>query len=602
MKRARLTRAVVPVAVLATATALAANAGVAQARTGAAAGAPESVTVFLKAPHPAALRALALSHGLSRAQRLAALRTLVPSSAQHAAVRSVLGRNGFSVGRSTAWSVTATAPRSAVSALFGTRPSLAHASLAEAAGPLSRIPASLHSSVSAVFPTTAGPAVAHHMTTSTLAGPDFRRADTPAGVTPSFGHHDRSITVATLQLADFTGGTDDSPNDLVTYANEHGLPNPVADGQYKAVKVDGGPSATDDAGDGDIEVDLDQESILSTAPSANQHAYFAPNTNAGFDDVFASVFDDVTGDAHATAPDRHIVALSASWGECESGWGASAINTLEPIMESLVAAGVTIFASSGDDGIYDCRSPSGTGLDNSQADVDFPASSPVVVGVGGTNLSAPRSKANTGKNWTETSWTCTDAVSCQNTATGTGGTGGGASGSAYDSSTSDSFPGFPAPLYQHKYVKNAPFAGATNRLVPDIAADGDPATGFVLHTSDPEGLVLSGGTGELQVGGTSLSSPISAAQLANTLGDQDHRVGVGDIHTALYQAYQATKNLARTNPVRAFRDVVVGSNGAAADEGSDPSVDAQVGYDTNSGLGGVLWSALVPYLLPSTGT
>jgi hypothetical protein len=44
--------------------------------------------------------------------------------------------------------------------------------------------------------------------------------------------------------------------------------------------------------------------------------------------------------------------------------------------------------------------------------------------------------------------------------------------------------------------------------------------------------------------------------------------------------------------------VTVGSNGAAANRGTDPSVKAQPGYDTASGLGGVLWSALRPFLLP----
>src|SRR4029077_1909512 len=147
---------------------------------------------------------------------------------------------------------------------------------------------------------------------------------------------------------------------------------------YKAVFVDGG--APDDPGGGDIEANLDQQSILSTAPSANQHAYFAPNSDAGFNDVFSAVLDDVLGTSHATAPDPHIVALSASWGLCENQNSPSAITALEPILKSLLAAGVTVFASSGDSGIYDCG--------GTPADVDYPASSPSVVGVGGTNLSA----------------------------------------------------------------------------------------------------------------------------------------------------------------------------------------------------------------------
>src|SRR5581483_3884374 len=123
--------------------------GAAQPRPNAAAS-PESVTVFLKAPHPAALRRLAFSTGLTRQQRLHALKPLVPSSATHTAVARVLHRDGFTVGHQSTWSVTAVAPKTVVARVFGTRPSLSHASLAAAAGPLSRVPASLRPVVSAV--------------------------------------------------------------------------------------------------------------------------------------------------------------------------------------------------------------------------------------------------------------------------------------------------------------------------------------------------------------------------------------------------------------------------------------------------------------------
>ena len=243
---------------------------------------------------------------------------------------------------------------------------------------------------------------------------------------------------------------------------------------------------------------LDQESALSTAPSANQHAYFAPNTEAGFGDVFASVYDDVTANQHAQLPDKHITALSVSWGACETATTADTIATYQPMIAALVAAGVTVFAASGDDGIYDCRSATGTGLDNHQADVDYPASSPQVVGVGATNLSAPSSMPNTGTNWLEKAWSCGSAQACQNTTSGTGGTGGGASGSAYGATSTGGtgdFPGFSAPVWQQRTITNKPFAGAKKRLVPDIAADGDPETGFEIYTSDAEVVAEAGGTG-----------------------------------------------------------------------------------------------------------
>jgi subtilase family serine protease len=583
--------------ILASAGALATTGAALAAPAHAASGPTRSVTVFLKAPNSAGLDRLAASHGLSRAQRLSALSRLVPSDATHSLVASTLRSEGMKVTGQTAWSLTASGPASAITHAFGTRPTLgAHPTLARylaATGALPSLPASLKSVVSGAYPTTGGPAPFHHATTGALKGRDFRNADTPANVVPSTGQHDAGTTVATLQLATFNA------SDITHYAAEQTpkLPNAVADGQFKEVKVDGGTTSTD----GDVEVDLDQESILSTAPTANQHAYIAPNTEAGFNDVFSTVFDDVVGNQFAKLPDKHITALSSSWGECEAETGATNINTLEPILKSLTAAGVTVFAASGDDGIYDCRSLTGTGLDNTQADVDYPASSPEVVGAGGSNLSAAKSAPNTGNNWKETVWTCTSAVSCESSA-GTGGGGGGESGSAFGtlppgSTTAADFKGFAAPTYQKNNIKDAPFAGATKRLVPDISADADPATGFVLYTSDTQFVAECGGN-NCQFGGTSLASPISAAQLDNTLADAGHKIGVGDIHAALYRAYTQTHTLANTNPKKAFRDVTVGSNGAAANKGTDPSVKAQAGYDTASGLGGVLWSALKPFLLP----
>jgi subtilase family serine protease len=583
--------------ILASAGALATTGAALAAPAHAASGPTRSITVFLKAPHPAGLDRLASAHGLSRAQRLSALSRLIPSDATHSLVSSVLRSQGLKVNSQSSWSLTASGPASAISQAFGTRPTLgAHPTLARylaATGALPNLPASLTSVVSAAYPTTGGPAPFHHAATGALKGSDFRNADTPAHVAPSTGQKDAGTTVATLQLATFNS------SDITKYAAEQTpkLPNAVADGQFKEVKVDGGTTSTD----GDIEVDLDQESILSTAPTANQHAYIAPNTEAGFNDVFSNVFDDVVGNKFAKLPDKHITALSSSWGECEAETGAANINTLEPILKSLTAAGVTVFSSSGDDGIYDCRSLTGTGLDNTQADVDYPASSPEVVGAGGSNLSAAKSAPNTGSNWKETVWTCTSAVSCESSA-GTGGGGGGESGSAFGttppgSTTAANFKGFAAPAYQKNAIKDKPFAGATKRLVPDISADADPNTGFVLYTSDTQFVAECGGN-NCEVGGTSLASPISAAQLDNTLADAGRKTGVGDIHAALYKAYTQTHTLANTNPKKVFRDVTVGSNGAAANKGADPSVKAQAGYDTASGLGGVLWSALKPFLLP----
>jgi kumamolisin len=294
--------------------------------------------------------------------------------------------------------------------------------------------------------------------------------------------------------------------------------------------------------------------------------------------------------------DAHIVALSTSWGGCEANYGAKQIRATQTVIKALVAAGVTVFAASGDDGIYDCRDSTGTGLGNSEAGVDYPASSPQVVGVGGTNLRHVGGKVarNNGHNWRETAWSCTDTVSCEGNGllpilpTGTGGTGGGESGLSGSLLSGSPFHGFAEPAYQKRSIHGAVFGHQKHRLVPDIAADGDPSTGFKVFSSDPEVASDRDSRGLVQVGGTSLSSPVSAALFTNTLAKAHRHSGIGDVHRALYAAYRKDKHV--------FRDVTAGTNGASADRGRDPSVSAHRGYDTVAGLGGVLWPALIRYL------
>jgi hypothetical protein len=592
-----------------TSAALAAGAAAALAPAPASADSGDTtITVFLKAPNPTGLAQLADSHGLSRAQRLSALSTLVPSAATHQQIAAQLRSTGYSVTSETAWSITATGPASTTTSLFGTRPTATPNSSARrfraATGALPRVPAALSSDVAAVFPTNTGPQVYHH---ASLTGSAFRNAYAPAKTTPSTGTKNSPATIATVQFANFFDTTyspgdfrrSTRANDLTQYALNHGLLDPVSTHQYRAVKVGRGPSACDDGaggenfgcpGGGDIEVNLDQESILSTAPSAKQQAYFGPNTNAGFNAAFAAVYDDAVANKYATAPNSHIVALSSSWGECESLTATSGIKTLEPILQSLVAAGVTVFSAAGDDGIYDC------GLDpnDNTADVDYPGSSPSVVSVGGSFLTAPSNAPNTGSNWSESAWSCSGPYNCQGQY-GNGGSGGGQSGEAYVRGMSDSFAGFAAPAWQTAAIGDAPFKNNPKRLVPDIAADGSWRTGFAIYTSD---IGQSGcNCATPVIGGTSLSSPISAALLTNALGDVGRTRGVGDIHGALYSAYARTLALKNTDPRKAIRDITAGQNGAKADRGSDPSVLAQRGYDTVSGVGAVYWAAVMPYIL-----
>ena len=502
-----------------------------------------SVTVYLRPADPSALTRLARTPVADRAHRLARLEKALPSAAAHREAAAELARRGFTVTGESSWSVTATAPKGLVSSLFGA-----------VEGVLPALPAGLGSLATVALGAGGPRAVLAH----SMSGVDFRNAytspaNTRRGVPPYTGR-DRvhRLTVATIQFSGW------NRNDLAVYAHRHRLPYSSS----KLTQVPAGQSSVPTASDngGAVEVALDQESLLSTAPYAHQRAFFAPNTDAGFAAAFTQVLDDALANRHAhNGGDRHIAALSISWGGCESSVSASLRSAVNNTLKSIVAAGVTVFASSGDAGAYDCQ---GGGLlggllggSRSGKAVDFPAASPYVVGVGGTTVTSTRRTANTGGNWRESAWSCTSNSDCNGGGildlggSGRGGSGGG------DSSV------FAKPGYQSS------ISGGM-RMVPDIAADADPATGFVLYTSQR------GGT--LQVGGTSLAAPVSAGLFTNMLASRGLAHGIGDIHGKLYSA-----------PRSAFRDVTAGTNGG---------FDAGYGYDRVTGLGGPLWPALGNHL------
>ncbi len=563
-----------------------------------------SVTILLKAPDQPGLDRLASAQGLDHALRVADLAPLLPSVGTHRQVVDQLHADGFTVTSETAWTITATAPVATAESIFGTptRPATGNATAV-----FPRVPAPLAGLAAAVLPT-AGPALFTPLDSCRLGcrtGTDFRNAYTAPHVSPATGRDvNGPLTIATLQFAGW------NPQDLADYAASiHLKTDPVASGQYVQIPVgepgNKVPIASRGEHSADEEVDLDQETILTTDPSADQRAYFNPNNSAaGYAEDIGQVVSDVTQGPDAVGGgDQKIVALSTSWGSCEDefdfAFDGETITAVENVLKSLTAAGVTVFAASGDSGVYDCGDlPASTKIA-----VDYPASSPEVVGVGGTRLRPVGPRApNTGTNWVDKTWRCTSPETCQGTKPkDTGGSGGGESAV------------FGMPSYQaaalgdHRFTtttgKKGRFGAQPNRLVPDIADDGDPATGLGVLTSDPSDVKSCAPhhaptcrPKTFAIGGTSLSSPEAAALFADLLGAHGATAGVGDIHDALYSAYAVHNG--------AFRDVTVGVNGSQADvdrraargKAAELPVTAQPGYDTLTGLGAPLWPRIAPFI------
>ncbi len=487
-------------------------------QTSAAAAPPhgtESVTLALTPHDPAGLTALANAHGISRSQRIRALSEVVPSAQARGKVAAVSRQLGLTVTSTSTWAVRVSGPAALVRRLFGSaRGNNPHSRFAHN---LPTMPAAFRGLVTAAFGgDETRPAFEHagHGThvTDAWTGPDLRAQYGAATATTS-----GTQTIATVQLSDWHS------SDLASYAAGEGLPAPAA-GQYTGVKDPYEPPVLSSNGD-DIEVDLDQEAIYGIYPAARQRAYLSANNLSGMYDDLLRIGDDAS---NAATDGYHITAASISWGSCEdpSAAAAPAWDALENVLQYVLAAGVTVFASSGDNGAF-CDATTSTG-------VAYPASSPEVVAVGGTEPTAGAANPPT----TERAWS---------------GSGGGTSALFF------------RPSWQTT-------GSGGHRTVPDISSlAGYPGT--EIYTSSPSKATA----GWYRVGGTSLSSPTSAALLTYELAKHGYQWGIGDIHPALYG-----------NPGD-FTDITSGTQ-------ANGGVTAGPGYDTVTGLGTPQWDNLVGHL------
>jgi len=529
------------------------------------AGPTQHVIIMLAPSNSMVYNELLTTPSMPSAQRRALFATVIPTASQRADVLDTLVSSGFHVDHVGQWEVTASAPQatvqSAMSTTYTTRGWVLPAN-ARQTSPLwqqfGRNVSAMtvdnnrmhlhHAAVARLAPIShavVGPRVSVSSCGSSggiscPTGADLNAlygAPTPPLDNGWYsGPHD---TIATLQFSGW------SPTDLSTFATDQqtglGLPNdPVKLGQYVGINTT--PSdptvITNSSGGGDFEVALDQENLLRTAPYANQRAYFAPNGN---DATTAEVvaLDAVSNDAAK----YNIVALSLSWGSCEADMTSNDYTVLHQSIGHLVAQGVTMFSSSGDSASFDCAYDTPAASAN-QPNVDYPASDPFVVGVGGTSV------ANDGG---QTYWYDT-FNQAYNKPTGGGG----------GLSTQWSL-----PAYQSAHgISNPGMA----REVPDISADADPATGPVIYSSSTSTNSANNSFWG-QAGGTSLAAPLMAASYTNMIESLGRTTGLGDIHSMLYSA-----------GANAFHDITNGFNG---------TYSGAAGYDMVTGLGAPVWSNLI---------
>src|SRR5271165_6500327 len=315
----------------------------------------------------------------------------------------------------------------------------------------------------------------------------------------------------TVGIIELGGGFETS--DLESFFQSLGISTPP---QVTAVSVDGAqnvPGGDPTGADGEVELDI--EVVGAVAPGAAQNVYFAPNTDQGFMDAVSTAIQDT-----------EVTIVTISWGEAESEYTAQTLSSFNEIFQDAVTLGKTVFVASGDDGSSD-------GVTDGQNHVDFPASSPYVVGCGGTTLEA---SADDTRIVSETVW--------NEEAEGLGATGGGVSDV------------FPLPDYQANANVPAPQNPNGGRGVPDVCGDADPETGYDVLID-----------GAMQViGGTSAVAPLYAGLFAriNEALQAQNLPRVGFVNPQLYEFPGA------------FNDITSGNNGA---------FQAGPGWDAASGLG-----------------
>ncbi len=303
-----------------------------------------------------------------------------------------------------------------------------------------------------------------------------------------------------IAIVELGGGWVES--DMTAFFQSIGQPVP----SITDVSVDGTENSPNQSvGSGD---DPDYEVALDIQVSGA--AYYAATGKAATIRMYWSQ-DIASAVAMATKDGCDVCTIS--WGSDEANWGATAAQQMESAAAEATGAGMAVFAASGDNDSSDGGA--------TPANVDVPSSCPHVVGCGGTYKSTTE----------ETVWNDNPG---QTDGEGTGG--------GYSTL-------FPAQSFQIGAPK--PPSGSTagkGRMVPDVAADADPNTGYNVY--------VHGAT--TVVGGTSAVAPLFAGLFAS-FGTK-----LGFVTPKLWENQKA------------FNDITVGGNGF---------YNAAVGPDACSGIG-----------------
>jgi subtilase family serine protease len=306
---------------------------------------------------------------------------------------------------------------------------------------------------------------------------------------------------------------------------------------------------------------LDVEMVHALAPGAALVILLLPATS--LDDTKNAVSAAVAS-LRLGRTEGGVMSLSAAGqigGEhCVSRAQANSVHTA---LQAAASRHVTVVAATGDIGavaepcdVYGALT--GTGTFTPVKEVNLLASDPLVLGAGGTSLTASHT---TGAWQGETAW----------------GLPYGNPGSAFQASGG----GFSRLFSRPGYQDGVPGIRAS-RGVPDVSADASGHTGMAIVLSD-------GGRSMIRnSGGTSASAPIWAALIA--LADQYAGRHLGLVNPALYQIARGPRYH------QAFHDITKGNNTVRFPPATITGYRAAPGWDPATGWGSPDAQVLIPLL------
>jgi subtilase family serine protease len=413
---------------------------------------------------------------------------------------------------------------------------------------------------SATAPATASPSVA--AATDCLGSlPCYtpRQLRVAYGIQPLLdrGTDGRGVTVALPEEAETgpaqTPAVTDIRQDLADFDRRFGLPP----ARIQVTTTLAGSSASPWlASEEEVE---DTELVHAVAPDAAIRELLVDPAEVSTPARFAVTFASYVRIAVRSAEVISQCQVGEDFNVGEDSWTSAEAATMNSALQYAAARHVTVVAASGDEGVI------GFGSSTPVKEVILPASDPLVLGVGGTSLTA---NPVTGAYVSETAY---------NTLPGLPSSGGVSSASGG---------GFSHLFARPAYQDGVPGIGAT-RGVPDVAADASGPTGMALAFSAP------GGSYELiGAGGTSAGAPFWAGLIA--LADQEAGHPLGFVNPAIYR-------IARGPPYhQAFHDITTGNNTVTLTATSPPvtitGYQAGPGWDPVTGWGTPDAQVLIPLL------